>query len=243
MTLGVSAERGLQIGPGKVIADKQQRPLTLFRQRIGEAVAEVQPGFVHAASPAGVGGGYASRLSLRYRDCLHRQVADKFIHCRANAAPRCHHEGFGEGGSRDRQLRFLFDCRHAGLSLRLVQYNCHECRSVDHDHFGRLVLASYKKSWLRAADGPGFACLRPYSRARSMAARRSAAGGMSLSGTRRTTSRPKRVRTTSSPASARRTSSVSWPLAWLTDSFMIGTLDHVMVQIKGSRWSRRPVAS
>ena len=66
-----------------------------------------------------------------------------------------------------------------------------------------------------------------------MAALRSAAEGVALRGTRRTTSRPKRVRTTSSPDYANFTSSVRCPFAWLTDVLMAAdNLDQLMVQIK-----------
>jgi hypothetical protein len=71
-----------------------------------------------------------------------------------------------------------------------------------------------------------------HKRARSRAALRSAGEGIGLSGTSRTTSRPKRVRTTSSPASANFINSVSCHLAWLTEVRMTGPLDQLMVQVK-----------
>src|SRR5205085_4038898 len=130
----------------------------------------------------------------------------------------------GQSTSRDHDIVFGRQRALASFCVGFIEDDRHQGRSVDCDHFGTITLgrslwgkpsSSYRKSWLRAADGPGLGLAE--ARISSISARRASRLAAFLTGTNCTAGWLCQVRTISSPAWARRTSSVSRALASVTE--------------------------
>jgi hypothetical protein len=97
-----SIERTVNIGVNEVISDKEQWFIKLLRQGIGEAIAEVEPGGVAAATPkALVRLSRNTYLGKRYGLNRQGQSSDELVKCNsgAGAIESVHHNcGFEEAG-------------------------------------------------------------------------------------------------------------------------------------------------
>ena len=134
------------VGAAEIVADKEQGTIQFDRQRIGEAVAEIQAGRVNSLAPPGMGS--RNTVSIRGADGLDYQpeFLNESGHLLRSISMGCDNESFAECSRRYSGIRFTLQNFLAGHGPRFLRKNGHERRSIDNDHLGSPVSSSYRKS-------------------------------------------------------------------------------------------------
>jgi len=172
----------LDVRLGKVSADVQQSAAVSPGHFICETIAEIEPCrmdsfspvLVHLRNPLCRGGGD--------RDNLKSESFDQAGHLRRYVSPRGDDQHLGQRAGGDQDTAFSFEYSNAGLSLRFIEADRHQRGCINRNHSG-IPSSPYRKSWLRAALGPGIARKTPEVRAASISSRRVFAFDTGLIGT------------------------------------------------------------
>jgi hypothetical protein len=75
------------------------------------------------------------RVTRNWQD-LHAEVFDQPQQMRAHIAPRRNDKRFGNRASRHDHAFVGLKRRRAGIPASFLEKDCHQCGSVDGDHFG-----------------------------------------------------------------------------------------------------------
>ena len=101
-----------------------------FRQCIGEAVAEVQGGWVHASAPARINLADPPRCSRRHRHDIEIKPDQDVRHLGPDPSPGRNDQHFGQRARRNQDLILGLEGGHASLHPRLVEGDSHQRRGV-----------------------------------------------------------------------------------------------------------------
>ena len=108
-----------------------------FRHGIGEAIAEIERGWVHASSPARISIADPPRCSRRHGNDSGSKPVQEARDLRADGSPRRNDQRFGKGTRGNQHFVFRFESGETGLGLQLFKHDRHQSRGIDGDHFGR----------------------------------------------------------------------------------------------------------
>ena len=101
-----------------------------FRHRIGEAIAEIERGRVHASSPARISLADPPRCSRRHRHDIEIKPVQDVRHLGPDPSPGGNDQHFGQRARRNQDLILGLERGDASLRPRLVEGNSHQRRGV-----------------------------------------------------------------------------------------------------------------
>lgn len=130
------SENAGHVRPCEIVADIEQAAGVLLRQRIGEAIAEIEPDGVAALAPAQMRGRDAASHRRRDRSDLESEPVDQPLHFRSNVTTRGDDERLGDGNSGHDEVVLGLQHGNAGISGGLAEHDGHQRGGIDGDHPG-----------------------------------------------------------------------------------------------------------
>src|SRR6266404_777514 len=121
----------------EIIADEEQSAGMILRKFVGKTIAKIQTGRVSPFAPLRIGLGNSAGGCLRDGDNAETESLDQDRHLVGDVSLRRDYECLGQSAGGDQYFVLRFQKGDAGIGFRLAQYDGHEGRRIDNDHFGK----------------------------------------------------------------------------------------------------------
>jgi len=128
---------GFQVRLREIIADEEQSAGMILRKFVGKTIAKIQTGRVSPFARLRIGLGNSAGGCLRDGDNAETESLDQDRHLVGDVSLRRDYECLCQSAGGDQYFVLRFQKGDAAIGFRLPQYDGHEGRRIDNDHFGK----------------------------------------------------------------------------------------------------------